>query len=100
PLPQPAPNAAATSGIDPPCLDIRMRIVFPSPAGDPGDVVPFLIPCVAPLVRVTAMNSTAVSMKHMIGLVCVVVVLVFGVTYTSMMLGNSGKGGGPGPTPV
>jgi hypothetical protein len=42
-------------------------------------------------------KSTAVSLKHMIGLVVVVVILVFGVTYTSMLLGSKpptvGQGG-------
>jgi hypothetical protein len=33
------------------------------------------------------MYTTAVGWKHMIGLVCAVVVLVFGVTYTTMILG-------------
>jgi hypothetical protein len=44
------------------------------------------------------MYTTAVSWKHMIGLVCVVVVLVFGVTYTSMLIGNRPVSGGGLPT--
>jgi hypothetical protein len=39
------------------------------------------------------MYTTKVSWKHMIALVGVVVVLVFGVTYTSMILGNRTVGG-------
>src|SRR5262249_322850 len=51
-----------------------------------GGTLPHSVCCLS--VRVTAMYTTAVSWKHMIGLVFVVVVLVFGVTYTSMLLGN------------
>src|SRR5262249_12115440 len=56
-------------------------------AGDaPGGDTPHSLSCSS--VRVIAMNTTAVSLKHLIGLVLVVVALVFGVTYTSMILGN------------
>src|SRR5436190_20576213 len=74
-----------------------MRIVFPSHrAGEAsgGGTLPHSVCCSS--VRVTAMYTTAVGWKHMIGLVCAVVVLVFGVTYTTMILGYK-PGTGPGP---
>jgi hypothetical protein len=51
--------------------------------------------------RVAIMKTPRLSLRQLLVLVGVVVVLVFGVTYTAMMIGSRGGGGSPaGPLPV